>query len=93
MARLSEEKISEIRRLYSEIGIYSQVAKITGCSPSTVKKYCTAPIEQTDIKLEFNKTIPKISDIDFSLFLENKDSFTTLSHLEKNLMKELWDNI
>ena len=40
MARLTEEKINEIRRLYSEIGIYSQVAKQVGCSPSTVKKIC-----------------------------------------------------
>lgn len=39
MAKLSEEKIQEIRSQYQIIGTYSGTAKVVGCSAATVKKY------------------------------------------------------
>ena len=42
MARLSDVKIKEIQEQYKILGVYSQVAKIVGCSPATVKKYALA---------------------------------------------------
>lgn len=39
MARLSEEKIAQIKDLYPKIKTFSGVAKIVGCAPSTVKRY------------------------------------------------------
>ena len=93
MARLTDEKIAEIQRLYTEIGIYSQVAKQVGCSPSTVKKYCTAAEALPTKKLEFDGQICEISDINVSLFLEKKVNLTTLTHDELEEMKVLWTEL
>lgn len=46
MAKLSEEKIQEIRSQYQIIGTYSGTAKAVGCSPATVKRYVEAGIEK-----------------------------------------------
>lgn len=93
MARLSQDKIEEIQRLYSEIGIYSQVAKQVGCSPSTVKKYCTAAEVKPIVKLEFAGAPCEISDIDVTLFLEKDISLTTLTHDELAEMERLWKEL
>ena len=93
MARLSNEKIAEIQRLYSEIGIYSQVAKQVGCNPSTVKKYCMAAEPLPIKKLEFTGKICENSEIDLTLFLEKKDRLTTLTHDELEEMKVLWKEL
>lgn len=37
--RITEEQKELINELYAEIGVKSQVAKIVGCSPSTVTRY------------------------------------------------------
>ena len=39
MAKLSDEKIAEIQKRYTECGVYAQVARELGVSPATVKKY------------------------------------------------------
>ena len=94
MAKLSNEKIAEIQRLYAEIGIYSQVAKQVGCSPSTVKKYCNLDVVKTNtVKKIFDKEIVKISSMDLTLFLEKSDNLTTLTHEEIENLKELWEEI
>lgn len=94
MARLSEEKIAQIQQLYSEIGIYSQVAKQVGCSPSTVKKYCTmAAIPVNKQIRKFDQEICEIFNLDLTLFLEKNVKLSTLTHEELNDMKELWEEI
>ena len=93
MGRLSQDKIEEIQRLYSEIGVYSQVAKQVGCSPSTVKKYCTAAAVKPIVKLEFAGAPREISDIDVTLFLEKDISLTTLTHDELAEMERLWKEL
>ena len=42
MAKLSDEKISEIQKRYAECGVYAQVARELGVSPATVKKYVSS---------------------------------------------------
>ena len=72
MAKLTQEKIDEIVRLYEEIGTYSGVAKAVGCSPATVKKYVTAESEQEkeEIPMEFEDNILPVEKIkNFSLSL------------------------
>lgn len=93
MARLSEEKIAQIQKLYSELGVYSQVAKQIGCSPATVKKYCVAAEPIPVKKLEFTGQICEISDINISLFLEKDVYLTTLTYDELNEMKGLWNEL
>ena len=95
MARLSEEKIAEIRRLYAEIGIYSQVAKMVGSSAATVKKYCndtTAAVQPKQIK-KFSGIIPNVEEVDLTFFLEGNDFLTTLTPNEKEELKGLWEEI
>ena len=95
MARLSNEKIAEIQKLYAEIGIYSQVAKKVGCSPATVKKYCNDAAAVTVEKevVKFNGAIPKVDEINFTFFLDTKDNLTTLTPDEKEELKGLWDEL
>ena len=42
MAKLSDEKIAEIQKRYAECGVYAQVARELGVSPTTVKKYVSS---------------------------------------------------
>ena len=42
MAKLSDEKIAEIQKLYAECGVYAQVARELGVSSATVKKYASS---------------------------------------------------
>ena len=94
MARLSNEKIAEIQRLYAEIGIYSQVAKQVGCSPSTVKKYCNLEEVKIDKPIQkFKGKIPEIFELDLTLFLESSVNLTTLTYDELEELKELWEEI
>lgn len=85
MARLSEEKIAEIRRVYKENGVYSKTAKICGCSPATVKKYCTietTPVEKKE-PIRFSSIVPKVSEMDLSIFTNSSSMLFELSPQEK----------
>lgn len=42
MAKLSDEKITEIQKRYAECGVYAQVARELCVSPATVKKYVSS---------------------------------------------------
>ena len=95
MARLSDEKIAEIRQLYAEIGIYSQVAKRVGCTAATVRKYCTAATAAIQPKqiTPFSGTIPEIDNVDLTFFLESKEYLTTLTPDEKEGIEKIWQEI
>lgn len=41
MARLSEQDIQEIRKIYAEVGSYAETARRVGRAASTVKRYVT----------------------------------------------------
>lgn len=66
MARLTEEKIQQIKEAYAKDPVYSHVAKQLGVSPATVKKYATG--EATPVKKK--KRDPDIIDFES---LANKD--------------------
>lgn len=90
MAKLTEEKIQEIREAYRRIGTYSGVAKEVGCSAATVKKYCNqeAEVKPKDSvqKILFDKEIPSIESISFSF---KRTHWTILSEEEIIGVKEL----
>jgi len=93
MAKLSEDKIFEIIRVYKETGIYSKTAKIVGVSAATVKKYTSMNIEapQSIIKNKFTKEVPPIGSFNWS-----KDNINRLGYLseeEKKEIKELWEEL
>lgn len=90
MAKLTEEKIQEIREAYRRIGTYSGVAKEVGCSAATVKKYCNQETEakpkNSVQKILFDKEIPSVESINF--FFE-RTHWTILSEEEIIGVKEL----
>lgn len=94
MAKLGEEKIAEIRRVYNELGTYSGTAKQVGCSPATVKKYCQIEVKDTApiLKIEFNGEIPPTDQINWT----SSDKISELGKLTKEEIKEieeLWKEI
>ena len=90
MAKLTEEKIQEIREAYRRIGTYSGVAKEVGCSAATVKKYCNQKTEakpkDSVQKILFDKEIPFVESINFSF---ERTHWTILSEEEIIGVKEL----
>lgn len=90
MAKLTEEKIQEIREAYRRIGTYSGVAKEVGCSAATVKKYCNQEAEakpkNSVQKILFDKEIPSVESISFSF---ERTHWTILSEEEIIGVKEL----
>lgn len=92
MAKLTEEKIQEIREAYQRIGTYSGVAKEVGCSAATVKKYCNQKTEVKPAvqKILFDKEIPPVESIDFSF-----DKFLWTNPTEQEIadMQELFKEV
>lgn len=95
MARLSEEKINEIRRLYSELGIYSQVAKQVGCSPATVKKYVSedVPVIRKEAINKFSDKIIPIEEMDLTPFQGSFLELARVSTQELEEIKQLWEEL
>jgi len=59
--KVQQEDILNMNNLYLEYHTYAEVARQTGFSPSTVKKYIIPnyiPVDKTNI-IKFNKEIPK----------------------------------
>ena len=94
MAKLSEEKITQIQQLYAEIGIYSQVAKIVGCTAATVKKYCTlnvAPAATQKI-VPFSGIIVPVTETFVRDFVSKSTNFA-LTDYEKAEIERLWEEL
>ncbi len=91
--RVTQEDIININELYIKYKTYAEVARQTGFSPSTVKKYVIKDyISQSQIKkIEFiQEMIP--TEVNFEIF-KNKDdwgSLCVLSQEEKEKIEELW---
>jgi hypothetical protein len=62
--KITPEIAEQINKLYREIGVKSQVAKIIGCSPSTVSRYIVEDYAEN--------TMPIVG---FSKSIGNCDSF------------------
>ena len=93
MAKLSEEKITQIQQLYAEIGIYSQVAKIVGCTAATVKKYCTMAAPQPKTIIPFSSFIVPIKDMNLKNFRGKRAELCLLTDYEQSEIERLWEEI
>lgn len=96
MAKLTQEKINEIIKVYNEIGTYSGTASKVGCSPATVKKYVMAGAQVQEILPKnitpFSGKIKDIEDIDFGA-VEDIGKLSLLTEEEKEEIYELWEEI
>lgn len=95
MAKLSEEKIAEIRRIYKELGTYSGTAKAVGCSPASVKKYCQEEyISDPAVRVIFNGILPSVEKLSWpSKEEEEISNMARLTEAELEEIKELWKEL
>lgn len=105
MAKISQEKIDEILRLYREIGVYSKVAKQVGCSPATVSRYvklydgshCGQTNENVSEKnvIHFEGEVVPITQLFNDEYIEkfNLTLQDGLSAEELNELKVLWEEM
>ena len=96
MARLSEQDIQEIKKVYAEVGTYAGTARVTGFSASTVKRYVTGEVTPKAKKkdpdlIDFStlKPIDKNIEplpIDQIKIPENFSGWTILSRSERDAL-------
>ena len=85
--RVSDADMIQMNELYLKVKTYAEVARQTGFSPSTVKKYIIANyISQEDIEIvKFDKDIPN----DFPPVPTTREEWITLL----TLTNEEWEGI
>ena len=96
MARLSEQDIENIKKVYEKIGTYAGTARATGFSASTVKRYVTGEVAPKAKKkdpdlIDFStlKPIDKNIEplpIDQIKIPENFSGWTILSRSERDAL-------
>ena len=93
--KVTKEDIKTFNKLYFETKNFSEVARRTGFSASTVRKYVDRnyrPVDENSIK----RFDPKLL-IDFEpkrfWGMENWNSLIVLSDEEKEEMREIWEEI
>ena len=85
--------IKEINRLYIELKTYAAVARKTGFSPSTVKKYVDPnfkPVEEREIK-RFEGPLPEFDSSPFRC--DDWRDLCSLSDKEVEEITELWEEM
>ena len=96
MARVTSEDILRMNEIYYKTHVFAEVARQTGFSASTVRKYIDVnwrPVEQRNvIRFEISQ-IPV--DLDTSIFrgLDNYGDLCVLTGREKEELKELWEEM
>lgn len=91
MARkVTEEDKVLMNELYVKLKTYAAVARETGFSPTTVKRYIIQNYVPKD-SIQKNKFDLEIPSIDYDLFkVEDFGLLCVLSKEEKNEIEELW---
>ena len=93
MRVVTQNDIKEMNRLYLELKTYAAVARATGFSPSTVKKYIVNGYHTVDDNsiIKFNRPLP---EFDPTIF-RKKDwiDLCQLSEEEFEQIKILWNEI
>ena len=93
--KVTNDDIIRINELYYKHKTYAEVARQTGFSASTVKKYVIpnwAPVaSESIVKFDMND----IPEFDTSIFVgvENYGDLCVLTEREKEEMKELWKEL
>lgn len=93
--KVTNEDILRINELYFQYKKYAEVARQTGFSASTVKKYVIkdwVPVEVENIIRFDLSQLPKFST-DLFTGVQNFGSLCVLSEEEKKELKELWKEL
>ncbi len=92
MARVTSEDILRMNEIYYKTHVFAEVARQTGFSASTVRKYVDVnwkPVENENIiKFDMND----IPEFDSSIFrgIDNYGDLCVLTEREKEEMIDLW---
>ena len=93
MTIITQKEIKEINRLYLQLKTYAAVARATGFSPATVKKYVIKDYVEADESnfIRFDRPLP---DFDSSMFRGNDwGTLCLLSEEEEQEIRELWKEL
>lgn len=94
MKLITQEDKKKINKLYLELGTYAAVARATGFSPGTVKKYVIPGytyVEESAVKRYDRDGLP---DLDPMMFREvDWGDLCILSEEECREIKELWKEL
>lgn len=91
--RLTEEDKIRINELYIKYGTYAEVARQTGFSPATVRKYIIpnfTPKSEISKRIFTTEEIPLNIDLTPFIKSDNLGEFCVLSKEEEEEIKELW---
>ena len=96
MARVTSEDILRMNEIYYKTHVFAEVARQTGFSASTVRKYVDVnwkPVEQKNvIRFEMSQ-IPVEFDASIFRGLDNYGDLCMLTEREKEELKELWEEM
>lgn len=90
--KVSYNDILEINRVYYDCKTYTETARITGWSASTVKRYVDpnySPVNETVVRRFSKHDMPPL---DTSIFegIDNFGELCVLGDTERDAIKELW---
>ncbi len=93
MTVITQKEIREINRLYAELKTYAAVARATGFSPATVKKYVIKDWKDVDESkfIRFDQPLP---EFDSSIFRgDDWGDLCLLSPEEEQEIYKLWEEL
>ena len=97
MARVTSEDILRMNEIYYKTRVFAEVARQTGFSASTVRKYVDTkwtPVVSEEIIIFNMKDIPDFKEAAKSFRgVDNYGDLCVLSEQEKEEIKELWKEL
>lgn len=91
--KVTQEDIINFNNLYLKLRTYAAVARETGVSASTVKKYIIPGYQPAEIK-EVKKFTGELPDVDYKIFREESwVDFIQLSDEEVKEIHEFWEEL
>lgn len=97
MARVTDKDIENFNVLYIKYGTYAEVARQTGFSPTTVKKYIKSdfvPSVEVETKIFFvSSDFPETFNNEMFEGIDNYGELCVLSEEEKIEIMELWKEL
>lgn len=95
--KVTNEDILRINELYYKHKVYAEVARQTGFSASTVKKYVIpgwAPVQTENIKRFDMATLPDFQEaVKIFRGIDNYGALCVLTEREQEEIKELWGEL
>lgn len=91
--KVTQEDIINFNNLYLKLQTYAAVARETGFSASTIKKYIIPGYQPAEIK-QIKKFTGELPDVDYTIF-RKKDwaEFIQLSDEEVKEIEEFWEEL